>query len=189
MAGSQPISVYEEVNRLPQPRRDWIFYIQTAAALSEVLRRGASPVAHKEFWNGVTALHAAVSGAAQFERWRPEEAIAWRQPTEKNLIDEALSKMYAEGRISASSDGLFQLVGCVFDLLEHNRVADLDSIFSRAEISRLAPEYIIALLRSTFVERDSIPAWAEFAHRAEADLVARGRADTDELLQGLLRRA
>jgi hypothetical protein len=151
MAASRPISIYEQVDRVSQPRSDWIFYVQTAAALSKALRRGTSPVAHDEFWNGVTALHAAVSGTPQFVRWQPEEIVVWQQLAARNAADETLSKMYAEGEIRASSNGLFQLVGCVFDLLEHNRLTDLDNIFSRAEVSRLAPEYILSLLRSTFV--------------------------------------
>jgi hypothetical protein len=96
-----------------------------------------------------------------------------------------LDVLYSEGTHQSTSDGIYNMIGIVLKLMEDGKFEYLDGIFNDADPSRLTPEYLIGLLRATFVERSLIRRWTVFLARVEAELRARARTDIDELLQGL----
>lgn len=98
---------------------------------------------------------------------------------------EFLQILYAEGPERARSDGIYSMIKFLFDLQEKAKFDHIDAIFRGAATEFLAPEYLIGLLRATYVERSMIPGWVQFLGRVEAEFGARGRSDIDELLQGL----
>jgi hypothetical protein len=116
----------------------------------------------------------ATHAKARNERRKREESAA-----------QFLQVLYAEGQERAHSDGIYAMINWLFTLQEQAKFDYIDKIFQSADTQMLAPEYLIGLLRATYVERSMIPGWVNLLDRVEAEFGARGRVDIGELLQGL----
>ena len=92
-------------------------------------------------------------------------------------------RMYAEGVHRASS----QSVVAMFDALESEFGADLkalDADLAAADMTKLAPEFLVGVPRGLFPLRGHLANWRPWVENAKRELARRG-LDVAELLQGL----
>jgi hypothetical protein len=100
---------------------------------------------------------------------------------EKNSFIEFL---YSEGTERASSNGLSSFMDYIFARLQYHKYDEVSDLLDSVDLDRLAPEYLIGLLRITFPERYLIKSWFLFVDLVRDELIRRGYDGNTEL-QGL----
>ena len=90
----------------------------------------------------------------------------------------------AEGSDRASSDGLLQLLDSLFECVGRKRFTDIELLLAQSIVARLAPEYLVGILRSTAHAQKFVAPWTTFRESVRHDFVRRG-LDADVILSGL----
>jgi hypothetical protein len=117
--------------------------------------------------------------------WANEfDTIAVVGPTANPDHRQVAEKIYADGKDRAKSDGLISLLDDLFNLVGAGLYSDLDFLMVSLDVSRVAPEYLVGILRATSKESRRIPHWSEFLSRVTTELYAR-KLDAAKILIGL----
>jgi hypothetical protein len=96
-----------------------------------------------------------------------------------------LTRIYADGTERASSAGLSALLDHLLSDQSHRQIEDIDSLLMAADLSRLAPEYIVGLLRINFPFRNALPAWNDYLNSAKKEISARDIKEIEKIFDGL----
>jgi hypothetical protein len=99
-------------------------------------------------------------------------------------LNAVLESMYREGVGRASSDGLMEMLQTLMDLTGDREFSALDRLLLEADPARLAPEYLVGLLRATANYAMSIPSWSQFRDKVRSQLTKRG-LPASEIMVGL----
>jgi hypothetical protein len=123
--------------------------------------------------------------ASRFYRWKKLadklEIVDVQQGT---LIGALRDELYSEGIQRASSDGILKLLSSLFDLIEHGAFGEIDWLLRNVQLDRLAPEFLVGILRSTSHYSARFPYWSTFLNLSREQLIRRG-LDADRILSGL----
>src|SRR5262249_40232740 len=112
-------------------------------------------------------------------------STATTEPLPGELARALLSIMYGEDRARASANALFEITDGLFHILSVGRFSEIDLLLGSADVTRLAPEFLVGLLRVTGHDATSIPSWTGFLHKTQIELKARD-LNPDTLLAGLV---
>lgn len=96
-----------------------------------------------------------------------------------------LDVMYSEGFKRASSAALSSMFDHFLTLQSQKRIDEIDDVIGAADVGRLAPEFMVGLLRINFPERKHLTNWVGYLNRAETELRSRKVTGVREILHGL----
>ncbi len=98
--------------------------------------------------------------------------------------NELLEYLYNGPTEEASSDDILKVVQAMFGWLSAKAFDKIDYCFRSADLSRLAPELQLAMLRTTARHRENIQVWGTFYTSVKIKF-EQWELDTEDLLQGL----
>jgi hypothetical protein len=136
-------------------------------------------------WATANILSSAVFGGT--ETWLGRQLVS---PCSAVFLGEPpvslswIADLYQEGEARASSAALVKMFRESGALMARHDFDTIGQIFRSLEVSKLAPEILIGLLRMTSRARDRISDWRKFFDQVRTDLQRRG-FDVAAALRGL----
>ncbi len=95
-----------------------------------------------------------------------------------------LEAMYVEGAYRASSDALLRSLETLFELAGQKQFDQLEWLFQHSEAERLAPEFLVGMLRATANYVHWLPTWTAYRDATRRELLRRS-LPADDILVGL----
>ncbi len=93
--------------------------------------------------------------------------------------------MYDEDTQRASSSSLSSVLDYFLNLQSQRKLRDIDNILESADVRRLAPEFMVGILRMNFLERNALRNWGEYLRKVEDELIRRNIPEVAKILSGL----
>lgn len=122
-----------------------------------------------------------------FDGWivdgfRPGQAKGWHR---KSLIPRWLQDAHGRGPARAKRGELISSFRAINDLLKLQRWAELDEALAAADVSKLSPEFLVGLARSTSAVSRHLKNWRRYVENARHELGEVRGLPADEILEGL----
>ena len=95
-----------------------------------------------------------------------------------------LERLYRDGNERASSDAIVFMIETIFKEINDESYQSIEWILKVASVGRLAPEFLVGILRSAGSVRTKLSPWKRFLHEVREELKERGY-DTDTALRGI----
>ena len=95
-----------------------------------------------------------------------------------------LDYMIRDGANTASDEMLFRLIDDICHLMAKNEFSELEKILGYRGLPAIAPEHLLAILRTTFPYRHTLLGWEDFKDRVRGELTSRS-LEVEAMMYGL----
>jgi len=119
------------------------------------------------------------------EKWAIEVAGELRGWHRKSSIPQWLEDAHSKGPARAKRGDLINSFQAINALLKSQRWTELDDALAAADVSKLSPEFLVGLARSTSAVSRHLKNWRRYVENARAELGDARGLPADEILEGL----